>query len=418
MTLKHSICLAGILGAVVASGVADSRAQDAAPTWSEPAQIGIPSDVGPLTVQTRTSAVSGHSVDLIYSAAYNAAWIGPRAGTYFALNRVIWSCSAIGPRLALRHSVGSVTVDQLDAFAASWLEGSRTQAWNRAEVAGTIAFDFMHVFGPRALMPYGHAELVPSINLVSVAPEVGRVTFGCGCPAGNKLELVYSAQMDLLAGRINGEPVLLLLDGKLADWKWPGGWRPWFAPEKVSVASPAGLVAALKCDSFLSEAILLPGSGDLWVGPKFCKLALLNGTMVGLTTDYKGGNLLIYLAQPARIPMVEGQTIPAFQAALKGYDADLAACRAKPDKSVKISDLFSGKDASELASAQGIELREIQFAGNDLVLRFNVELYRDPNAPIMAEWPPPLGPITKVQLTLAPDLSISAPQVGSPAQRQ
>ncbi len=226
---------------------------------------------------------------------------------------------------------------------------------------------------------------------------------------------------------MNGQPVLVLQDGKLSDWKWANGFDPWNGPSATGVLSVTGALSAAqfkkplylrynsagrRADLTDSQAALLPATGDLWIGPIFAKLGLLNGTMVGLTTDRNGGNLLIYLAQPARIPMVEGQTIPAFQAALKGYEADLAACRAKPDKSVKISDLFTGKDAPELASAQDIELRQIQFAGNDLVLRFNVAPYRDPNAPPMAEWPPPLGPIGKVQLTLAPDLSISAPQVG------
>ncbi len=174
MTPRLYLWLAGIVGALTAAEFALARAQDTAATWSQATQISIPSDKGALRVQKQSTVVSGQPVDLVYSAADDAAWIGPSAGCYYSSDGVIWSCMALRQRVILRHSTGSVMPDQLGAFADAWTASPTNQDWNTARVAGTVAFDFVAIFGRGAVQPYGRAELA------GYQPRLGNARIGAG----------------------------------------------------------------------------------------------------------------------------------------------------------------------------------------------------------------------------------------------
>jgi hypothetical protein len=145
----------------------------------------------------------------------------------------------------------------------------------------------------------------------------------------NKIELRIDADFRVVSASRNGEPVLLLSDGRRSS-------PLTILPREISVPSENGDVKVIKGGSSFGyaskdgvnhetmiRAVVNPKTGGVWFGSTECGLAVFGGQITGVEIDSRTWELPIY-REFGRIPL-DGDTAAAFQNLTRDYCSALAA---------------------------------------------------------------------------------------------
>ena len=114
-------------------------------------------------------------------------------------------------------------------------------------------------------------------------------------------------------------------------------------------------------------AVLVPATGDLWIGPALCAPVVIDGRMLGIVVDTKMGEIQVFSGPRARLPLAEG-TAQAFQDQLRQFENSFIAggYRFQPDWKASLPGLFAGDD--RFANGCKFNLYRVSTKGNTIVL--------------------------------------------------
>jgi hypothetical protein len=353
--------------------------------WSAPQEIMIPSERGPITVVKQTNLVGAEVVAvfaLLYSPATRSLWVGPPQDQYFSMGGQIWSASAIGTGLHMIPSAPRLTTRDVNSSADKWIQKFRRglTGWYDYK-RGRVGFELADVFGHATFSPLKGFNFC---SIVKITPAQDGVTFALRSASGKDLEVKFSREFRLLSATENGTLVSTLLDGRLPG---PGQPFPWRFIEVV-LESSKGRVTASACDRHFVAAIvhnnsghsetkpmisyaaeirvLALNSGDIWIGPAYCKLAMMNGQILGFTVNRLTAELLVFVGPQTKIPMGDQDRIPAFAKVLRAVEGQVSRGSITPDKTFKLSSLFHGD--LELASDRDVALQSLSLVTNNVEL--------------------------------------------------
>ncbi len=191
------------------------------------------------------------------------------------------------------------------------------------------------------------------------------------------LGLTLGPEFENRGASMDGQPVLVLFDGRVPYREL----REWSPPSSAAVKTPQGWLAAIGCrrdycsgvgtdqEKVLTSAVALvmPGTGDVWIGPEVWRWVGVGGRLLGLGVNSEQTELLVFAGPQGRIPRSEG-SIEAFHKALLEFERTFKANQYqwKPDLRVRIADLFPGDKRFPMGN--GFSLRLISFKDENIIL--------------------------------------------------
>ena len=385
--------------------------------WSETRDATIATFEGSLAVQKRSRPIPGDVVESVYCPPTQALLVGLAgersylldnvertiAPLYFAVGGRIASANARRPVLDLRWSI-TVAAEDVTKVADQWVEDYRQRMTRQSWSEGLVQFDLTAIFGSSVIIPapsgsapfsieklevgadrvrfalrsYGRTE---TIDATRYPPEVEHHDDG-----GEDLEVVFSPDFDLLSASRSGKPTVPLWDGRLSqpnrlDNSWYGGQcavaatngvldvptcaKRFFAGSEEVAPGVMALKPALPYVSSLRVAAM--PTGDLWIGPSSCRLAWLEGRVLGFTIFAATGELVVYSGPRLRIPMADAERIPACRKVLAQVEREVeSGTFPRADRVVKVSDLYGADEA--LAKADNLRVASVGIEGNRAVI--------------------------------------------------
>jgi hypothetical protein len=210
------------------------------------------------------------------------------------------------------------------------------------------------IFGADAVVTSERSltQLTTMIELSSLAVDDKGVIVALKSHAGRTLSLSLGVNLEIVAASIDGKPALVLSDGLVPRRELPF----WTFATGAMVPSAKGAMRTLnrvlnyyvKDDSGNERMIdtihaaVLEGTGDLWIGPASCHLAVVEGRMLGAMAN-KAGELLLFTERGV-LPLSPPETSRAFSRELTQFENDFKTNQYefKPDSKVGVPMLFAG----------------------------------------------------------------------------
>ena len=297
---------------------------------------------------------------------------------------------------------------KIEQFIAKFLVDPSTETWSDGSVKKLV---LEHLFGSDALRT-GKSQPTagPTVRFGEIVVAAnGALVNLIVAQNGMALAVRLNERMDIVEATKGGVvwPVVHSTFGA------PSECGLWFPPSEVELPSPQGAVTALRFLRFFTapgdsgeqsitlgsaKAVLAVASGDLWIGPNWCNLVVIDGRMLGIVVDTKAGEIQVFSGPRARLPLPVG-TARAFQDQLRQFESSFIAggYRFQPDWKVSLPGLFAGDD--RFANGCKFNLYRVSTKGNAIVLYLTSS---NPNA--------------HPEVTLSPDLKTISTRVLDPGE--
>jgi hypothetical protein len=357
--------------------------------WSAPQPIAVATESGsiPMLKRTRGLGSPGLPVEYVYPPDGSCIIFREAAQStnycYFSIAGRLVCVTSVGTDLQFRTAVPLLAGESVESYADEWLASNlRGQLRTSGLENPLLSCRLLLIFGRQALVP--HQFLVQNCFISSMLLTNNTVTLSLHTITDYDLRLTFSSDLQLLSAAQNGTPRPTLLDGQHS---FDGGNKPW-TQKQVVVESSDGPTNAWACDKAFdapgyvmrsgipavgpmiphapSIRLLVMPSGDVWVGPSFCKLALVNGKIIGVTVFRQTGQLMAFVGPRVRIPMAEGVRISAIQALRSQVEAQVATGSfPPPDKTINVAGLFTDNAALQ---GQDTSIQALTLEGSTLVV--------------------------------------------------
>ena len=388
--------------------------------WSKPSAIVVESTAGPVPLIGRTCDVAIQSrrwtqnkqFQLLFDPGLKEVWLGDANGRYLVSGQKIWGAAVTDSVLMIRtsDSAGDAANGQelqIEEVLKRFLVDPRSLYWS-AKVKGLA---LQQVFGSDAVS-----------DLRSQASQDRKVTFSSivVAPNGVTVNLTASHSGEALSVRLNEK--VEIVEASRGGAPWPvvrssfagsNEFAAWFPPIGMSLPSPQGAVSGLRFLRFYTApdesgepnitlgsayAVLVPATGDLWIGPALCAPVVIDRRMLGIVVDTKAGEIQVFSGPRARLPLSEG-TAQAFADQLRQFESGFIAggYRFQPDWKASLPGLFAGDD--RFANGCKFNLYRVSVQGNAIVLNMTSS---NPNA--------------HPEVTLSPDLKTISTRVLDPGE--
>jgi hypothetical protein len=354
--------------------------------WSSPEPLALDSPSGPVQVFKRTNFVNRMSpqhteclaIDLLYSPTAQTVLITPPYEHYFAIGEQIYGATTKGTVLLVKGSDSP---------------GSEIETFMERAIAG-----FMK--DPRTALSVEGATYAFPAPITRVGVESGSVTFAFRTDSGNVLSLVFTTEFMLISATKNGKMFPVLQDGRFPlanDWSGP---REIFLPSREGEVTGLGSSKIYFRDDklYYSEeakgrrvypvrTVIIPDTGDIWIGPIDSRLVLLNRGMLGFILNSEK-ELLLFAGRGSRLPMGQAARA-ALQEEISKFERDLLSGRFTEHARISIPLLFPG--VQSISEASELTIKEILFVGSSAVLQLKAD-----------------GPNAEVQVTISPELRVTS----------
>ncbi len=361
--------------------------------WSAQEVLAAKSKAGPISLARLTCMVTQQLPDHPETSSLEVVWdpgsgevlFGDRPQRYLVVGRKIWGVSQQGPILRVRQSEPfAVARDDILAVAdrslTKFIDVPNTDLWEdstvrKLDLCSVFGYNTMHGGGP-GLFPSSVSQ-GDLAEISDVDVDDGVVTVKLRATAnGEGLCVTLGSNVQVLSASRAGNPVLVLRDGSISS-KVLGEWS---APDNGTLAAVRGEVASVVCNRTYpaqdssgelasAKAVVLSGTGDMWIGPSVCKLAVVRGRILGVTVeDHR--DLLMFAGPRARIPL-SPESIRVFEAELLQFEGAFQASGRvwKPDSSMNLAELFKGEARFEAPFE--FSLRKVIAREDGVVLTFN-----------------------------------------------
>jgi hypothetical protein len=358
--------------------------------WSAPTNLTVRSATGDVQLVQRSCAVMRQQpaspqtrvIELDYYPAAGEVWIGEHPQRYAVVGQKIWGLNTISRILKIKQSeaAGVATNGEaliINAFLQRFLDDPRTDFW--LENTGQ-RIDLCNVFGYNSIFLTAQGSRIQPAEITDLSLGTNSLTIALKSQAGFGLSLRLDPSLKIVGASRGGLPLPVLFETVLPSAEL----NEWFPPRVVEIASDHGKSEALSSsrsyfyndaetgeESLMAAArsIVLISTGDLWIGPSECRLAVADGNIIGVMVDKEARELLVFTGPRARVPITLGSRVYLDQIAQ--FESELRAnqYRYEPDYRVKIPDLFAG--TIDLRSNTDLGLRGVVIQGKNISVQIN-----------------------------------------------
>ncbi len=359
-------------------------------------------------LQTGLSGVTTkHEVEMLFEPKTRELWLGRPESKHAILRSRIFGIRPGFGKLEIAKSSSAADLEGgeeaiAEEFFSKVAQEPVLSVWRDEKSMSRL--DLARVFG-HVLVPKGTSRIVEnSVDLVSVSSSSDAMVLSMTTLAGHKLSLTLNENLDILEAKQDGQPVLVLFDGRgpsANGHKFDGLGSASVSTQRGSIRALVGsreysLVGASgeEIGSSTVIAAVMPDTGELWIGPSPCKLARLAGGVVGFLVENKN-ELWIIRDQGVRIPPPP-MGVAAFGDALQRFSADFESHQRQwsPYLKVNLSQIVQASGLSCEGWEFWINMKDLSFRENGLVLLLGTSDRR-----------------TKVELSLSADLKLQSSRV-------
>ncbi len=356
---------------------------------SPPEIMAVASDEGTATLSRRRCEVDEQDprwptkwqLEMVIDPATKELWLGRPSDRYVVLRKKIWGVRGHECFLFLMRSqyAGDVQNGEesiMRQFLERFIQEPHIRMWRgEGSLEKLVLTD---IYGS-VIYPEGSSQPIDDpLHILGAAADRRGLNLSMQTAGGHALSLTLSETLDILEARKDGQPVLVLFDGRLPRQPKCG----FVGPGKCRVITPAGELEALAPIQFYSNeeglnrgvyatalAAVLPGSGELWIGPADCKLASSENQVLGVMVN-RPQELWVFRGRGVTIPgPPEGIAVFAKEAARFEQEFEAAKHQWKPDLRVNIRGLFPGD--ARFPDGSSFWMDRVSFGGNGLVVLLN-----------------------------------------------
>ncbi len=392
--------------------------------WSKPEVLEIPSGESKVKVirrrcdviETGLSGVPMKSeIEMLYEPTTRELYLGRPETKHVILRSRIFGIRPSSGSLQIAKSSSAADLEGgeeaiAEEFFSKVAQEPALSAWRDEESMSWL--DLKRVFG-QVILPKGECRIMEnSVNIVSVSSSSDAMVLSMTTLAGHKLSLTLNENLDILEAKQDGQPVLVLLDGR-----GPSGQGHIFdGLGSRDVFTQGGTIRARTCQRDYSllgaggeeigsstvVAAVMPDTGELWIGPASCKLARLEGGVVGFLVENRN-ELWVIRDQGVRIPPPP-KGVAVFREALQRFSSDFASHQERwsSDLKVNLSQIVQANGLSCEGWDFRVDLGDSSFQGNSYVLRVDTsDVTRDFNGVRR----------TKIEISLSRDFKLQSSRV-------
>jgi len=350
--------------------------------------MAVVSDEGTATLSRRRCEVGEQEprwprqwqVEMVFDPVTKELWLGRPADRYVVLRKRIWGVSGRGRDLFLMHSqyAGDVQNGEesiMRKFLERFIEQPNIGMW---QGEGSLEqFDLLDIYG-RVIYSKDASQAANPLRILDATADQRGVTLNMETARGHGLSLTLSETLDILEARKDGRPVRVLFDGRLPRQRKHG----FAGVGRFPVVTPGGEMEALSPVRFYSRlddegldrvyatalAAVLPGSGELWIGPDECQLAFWEGQILGVMVGRpQAQELWVFRGRGVTIPgPPEGIAVFDKEAIRFEQEFEASQHQWKPDLRVNIRDLFPGD--ARFTEDCSFWMRRVSFGDKGLVV--------------------------------------------------
>lgn len=357
--------------------------------WSPTEIMKVPSDEGTAALSRKHREVDEQDprwptkwqIEMVFDPATKELWLGRPADRYVVLRKKIWGVSRRRRDLFLMRSqyAGGVQDGEqaiMQRFLGRFIQEPNINMWRGA---GSLEqFDLLDIYGPVIYSKDASQALANPLRILDATADERGVTLSMETARGHGLSLTLSETLDILEARKDGRPVRVLFDGRL-----PRQPKCGFAGVgRFPVVTPGGEMEALSPVCVYSNeeglnrgvyatalAAVLPGSGELWIGPDECQLAFWENQFLGVMVK-RPQELWVFRGRGVTIPgPPEGIAVFAKEAVRFEQEFEASQHQWKPDLRVNIRGLFPGD--ARFPRGSSFWMRRVAFGDKGLVVLLN-----------------------------------------------
>ena len=385
--------------------------------WSAPAPFAVKARNGETQLIRRTCratwqhplARSTLTIERLFNPASKELWLGQPQPPYAVVGGRIWGIVAEGSDVWIRHSaaVGEAANGEdlmAEQFLKKFVADPLTKYWMDG---GIVRLDLERVFGITWPYPKSSGPLLDGVTGISrlIVDDQG-LTLTLTTKAGHVRLLTLGPRFETRAAFYDGQAVTVLFEGLLPRGE-PDGWAP---VRSYVVRTAVGKLIAMRTSRIYwsdrgteqerwlttASAVVMPSTGDLWLGPGDCRLVWIDGRLLGFRVE-NHRDLLAFAGPQARISMSAG-SIEGFRREISRFEGAFQANQYqwKPDLRVRLADLYQG--GASLPEGREFSLREVRVRGGNVWI-------------VMGSGNSQAYP----EITVAPDLRIISTNVLAPA---
>jgi hypothetical protein len=310
-------------------------------------------------------------------------WIGEKPEHYLIVGDRIWGMNCHSGMLLIKASEStgpdaSGAAALVDRFSNKLVGNPSTKTWIDGEF-GYKLISLTSIFGLDMVIPVSTTP-PDSITIADVQVNKDGIELSLASKNGRNFRLTVSEAQRVTSAYAGPDRFPVMYDGsaisdEIREWSGLGNRRIDSATGKVNavyVSRNYMIPDAEYGERILVDviAIVLAGTGDLWIGPTDCELIKYQDKLLGFKFSKENPELLIFTGPGTQVPMASGSAV--FWDELRRFDLALRSndYQHRPEIRVNLSDSLS-RD-SRLGNRYGeYRCRSVQIEDNTLVVTCN-----------------------------------------------